>query len=173
MSVYQPPLDRIRQYCADWHDMAKCNYGKNPYVIHLDMVVSFARLIGEEDYSFLQACYGHDILEDTKVTAEVLRIYGFTEEAITLIDLVTNKPGKNRQERHTNTYPAIAANDRARKLKICDRMANISFTFITENYRLLDMYSKEHPAFLSYFFRVEDSIEVDKLWDRMEKMLEF
>lgn len=81
-------------------------YGDKPYVVHLDAVADVLREVGTSDHSRLyDVAYLHDVMEDCGITrATIARLFG--DGVAEIVELVTDKPGKNRRERHEATYPA-------------------------------------------------------------------
>lgn len=140
-----------------------------PYEFHLEMVAEVARrfkdvwgkLYGENSfYHALYACYGHDLLEDTRVsfndiTHELARsfigyetlIYG-ADTAAYIIYALTNEKGKNREERANDKYyEGIRNTPGAVFVKLCDRIANVKFSLFTGG-SMLGKYEKENMHFL-------------------------
>lgn len=99
----------------------------------------------------------HDIFEDTQCTYEEIEefLHPFW---IDRIYMLTDKPGKNRRERHEATYPIIAKDHAASFIKLCDRIVNVELCSdecraggLDVNYSYWKMYKKEQAAFKSYF----------------------
>jgi (p)ppGpp synthase/HD superfamily hydrolase len=138
-------VKEIIEFCVKAHDGQ--NYGPFDYVFHLHSVANVARMYGLTNNIIIQACYGHDLLEDTEVTEDDL-VNLFHPAAIDIIKRVTDEPGKNRKERKAKTYPKIKGHSGATIVKLCDRIANVSFTQASGNGNLLQMYKKEHESFI-------------------------
>jgi (p)ppGpp synthase/HD superfamily hydrolase len=152
-----------------------------PYSFHLRMVLRVAEknihLIpdsnnGEESFrdSIILASFGHDLLEDTHVSyGDVKNQLGFT--AAEIIYAVTNEKGKNRKERaNEKYYEGIRNTPGAVFVKLCDRIANVQYSKMTES-RMFDMYKKENDEFmirLGYTFN--DSHEYSKLFVHLSKL---
>ncbi len=139
-----------------------------PYEFHLRMVVNvyekFKHLLdGNTEYAtgdkianpVLQlsvshvvklACWGHDLIEDTRVSYnDVKKVLG--EGAADIIYAVTNEKGKNRKERANDKYyEGIRNTDGAVFVKLCDRIANVQYSKMTGS-RMFDMYKKENGEF--------------------------
>lgn len=146
-------------------------YDGDPYFRHLFEVALEYLVLPNPTANGLTACLFHDFIEDSDFMSVDLMAAGMDPGAIELILLLTDKPGSNRHERHKNTYPAIAFNPEARKIKICDRFVNIRTTWKSGNKKLLAMYRKEHLYFVSTLYRNEDPYELRQLWPEMDDML--
>lgn len=146
-------------------------YDGDPYFRHLFAVALEYMKLPNPTANGLTACLFHDFVEDSDFTNQDLVIGGMDWDAIALVDLLTDKPGKNRHERHLNTYPGIAANPEARKIKICDRFVNIRNAWKSGNKKLLAMYRKEHPYFEGTLYKNEDPYSLRQLWAEMANML--
>jgi len=121
-------------------------YGGLPYSTHLDAVVAVLKEFGNFDQHLIDAAYLHDVLEDTHITKETLDAT-FAQETVLLVSLVTDQPGKNREERHKATYPGIALHPKAVTLKLADRIANMRDALANGKGALMTMYRKEYPQF--------------------------
>lgn len=164
-------LAAIKTFCQKAHNDREQRYGEYPYYFHLTLVAQIARKYGFTKDYFQAACYGHDLLEDTNKTLEDLQEVGFPDEAILLIQLVTNEPGLNRKERVEKTYPKIKQSREAVALKLCDRLANVIFCKHTKNLPLTGMYRREYSGFRQALFNAEYT-ELLPLWEALDKVLE-
>ena len=160
--------DKI-QWCIKQHSDTNHFYDEYlPYEFHLRMVVNvfnqFKQLIENEcegdidsilEYIEL-ACWGHDLIEDTRVSYnDVKKVLG--EGAADIIYAVTNEKGKNRKERANDKYyEGIRNTDGAVFVKLCDRIANVQYSKMTGS-RMFEMYKKENDMFV-----------VQLGWDRKE-----
>jgi (p)ppGpp synthase/HD superfamily hydrolase len=133
-------LLRARAFASRRH--AAQTYDDRPYTVHLDAVVFELCSFGVDDPDVLAAAYLHDTLEDTDTTYVEL-VAKFGEPVARLVLAVTDEPGRNRAERHANTYPKIAREPGATCLKLADRLANTKQSG-QHNPSLLAMYRKEH-----------------------------
>lgn len=61
-----------------------------PYMLH---VLEVMRLVASEDEELNCIAVGHDLFEDTKVTAQQLLSYGFTQRVVSGIQAMTKTPG--------------------------------------------------------------------------------
>jgi (p)ppGpp synthase/HD superfamily hydrolase len=123
-----------------------------PYEYHLRSVVEvhsrFEQLLspGLRENCRL-ACWGHDVLEDTRNTYNDVKT-ALGEAVAEIIYAVTNEKGKNRKERaNERYYEGIRNTPGAVFVKLCDRIANVEYSIKTRS-RMADLYEKENPEFL-------------------------
>jgi (p)ppGpp synthase/HD superfamily hydrolase len=168
-------LEAARSFAASAHARMAQTYGKEPYTVHLDAVVSVLRRFPTErpeNQTILEAAgYLHDVIEDCDVSSEVIRAM-FGVEISTLVSAVTNEPGANRTERSSRTYPKIKKTPYATRLKLADRIANME-ACIEERDRggsspLLNMYKKEYPAFREALF---EKAADTTMWDHLDVLV--
>jgi (p)ppGpp synthase/HD superfamily hydrolase len=164
---YAEKIESIRQSAHQLHDSVNQIYGNGlPYGYHLDMVVSnirdFGHLVcaGEDDVlPLFFAGYYHDSIEDARLTYnDVMKIArGFMLEgkaplATEIVYALTNDKGRNRAERAGEKYyKGIRETPYAPFVKLCDRLANITFSCSSSegNPRMREVYKSEMPHFLS------------------------
>jgi (p)ppGpp synthase/HD superfamily hydrolase len=124
-----------------------------PYRFHLEMVERvgkrFAHLLPAQGSSALIcALLGHDLIEDTRNSYNDVR-GALGEVAADIIYAVTNDKGKNRKERAgENYYRGIRATPGAMFVKLCDRIANVQYSKMT-NSSMFFKYKDENPYFMS------------------------
>jgi (p)ppGpp synthase/HD superfamily hydrolase len=155
-------------YAIQKHGSQK--YGDQPYYVHLDHVYSTAVRFypGALPDRIKIAAYLHDVIEDTDATfEEVSTLFG--EDVAGIVDAVTDKPGQNRAERHRATYPLIRENPDAVFVKVCDRIANMESSVVS-NPRLFSMYVREYPYFRSTLYRAS---EFDAAWEHLDGIADF
>lgn len=166
-SRFSSKIEEIRQSAYALHQQVNQTYGEGlPYGYHLDMVVNGVRDYGylvcvrEEDV--LPLCFGgyyHDSIEDARLTYnDVLRVARnmLTEEqalmATEIVYALTNDKGRTRAERAgENYYKGIRETPYAPFMKLCDRLANITFSCSSMNSSSLHMkevYKNEMHHFL-------------------------
>jgi (p)ppGpp synthase/HD superfamily hydrolase len=102
-------------------------HGSLDIMDHLaDVTVNVAKHYpGDPEYKLdvLVAATLHDVLEDTDVGIDVVaREFGL--DVAHLVNLLTDKPGNNRYERHLRTYWLIRSHPDAVLIKLCDRRHN-------------------------------------------------
>ena len=150
--------DEQIKWCIDQHVKTNHWYDEYlPYEFHLRMVAQaakdFIHLIpdsndGENSSrdNVTLAAYGHDLIEDTRVSYnDVKSVLGF--EAAEIVYAVSNEKGKNRKERANDKYyEGIRNTPGAVFVKLCDRIANVQYSKMTGS-RMFEMYKKENPEF--------------------------
>jgi (p)ppGpp synthase/HD superfamily hydrolase len=90
----QVMLSKMLSMAAFFHASAYDKHGK-PYFLHVCTVMHKLRSTDEELNCI---AVGHDLLEDTSVTAEMLRQDGFTERVIFGIECLTKVKGESPEE---------------------------------------------------------------------------
>ena len=147
LEKYADQIEHFRQLAHDLHQSVNQTYaGMFPYGFHLDMVVE-----GVRNYGYLVcACeadvlplffgaYFHDSIEDARVTYnDVLRMARaeMTEEQALLAE---------------KYYQGIRETPYAPFVKLCDRLANITYSCTGEGNkgtRMREVYKGEMPHFL-------------------------
>lgn len=130
-----------------------------PYEFHLRMVYQAAKdfiHLAENEASgdvdsyvdgILLACWGHDLIEDTRVSYNDVKNH-LGQEAADIIYAVTNEKGKSRKERaNEKYYEGIRNTPGAVYVKLCDRIANVQYSKMTRS-RMFEMYKKENEFFM-------------------------
>lgn len=145
--------------------------GYLPYEFHLHSVSQigndFMHLLPNRWTDVSLALYGHDLIEDTRVSYNDVK-EKLGEFVADIIYTVTNEKGKNRKERQSDKYYAgIQENQYALFVKLCDRMANVSYSFWTKS-KMFDMYKKEHAKFKQKLYT---SGVFETMWDKLESMI--
>ncbi len=168
MQKYAPQIEAIRQSAHQLHEHVNQSYGNNlPYGYHLDMVVQgirdFGHLVCTREQDVLPLFFGgyyHDSIEDARLSYnDVLRTARqfLTEEqslmATEIAYALTNEKGRNRAERAGEKYyQGIRETPYAPFVKLCDRLANITFSCAGEdasNRHMREVYKREVPHFLA------------------------
>lgn len=158
-------------------------YGDNhSYGYHLFQVAhqvnKWAYIVGFDDetlHNALVASWLHDILEDTDVTFEQITEH-FGQAIADIVDRVTNPnflDGKKlaRKEKHAISYPRIAENHIAIFIKLCDRIANVTYSKLTKS-NMVGMYRKEHQTFRN-ILKVSSPNAFDPMWDYLDNLLDY
>ena len=165
---YAATIEKIRQSAHELHRSVNQLYGKNlPYSDHLDKVVDEVREYGhevcasEEDVvPMIFGGYYHDSIEDARLTyndvMKVARQFMNDKQALMATEIVyalTNDKGRNREERAGEKYyEGIRTTPYAPFTKLCDRVANITFSCSATdegNKHMKEVYKKEVPHFLA------------------------
>ncbi|MBQ9231105.1 MAG: hypothetical protein IJ190_07970 [Prevotella sp.] len=168
MAKYAEQIANIRETAHELHRSVNQTYGDNlPYGYHLDMVVSgiqdFGHLVCAREDDVLPLFFGgyyHDSIEDARQTYnDVLRAARemMTEEqalmATEIAYALTNDKGRTRSERAGEKYyQGIRETPYAPFVKLCDRLANITYSCSEVNadsLHIKEVYKGEMPHFLA------------------------
>lgn len=161
-------IDSIKDEAWTLHESVGQTYDHtHPYGLHLSMVADAAIRYGhevtvcEEDIvPMLFGAYFHDSIEDARLTYnDVTRAAGrlmTPGQAFTAAEIVyalTNDKGRTRAERAGEHYYAgIRRTPYAPFVKLCDRFANMSYSFLhanEANLHMREVYRAEWTHFIS------------------------
>jgi (p)ppGpp synthase/HD superfamily hydrolase len=167
---------------AHWGQM----YGSKPYYFHLDRVAEIARHYNLPE-EIIAAAYMHDVVEDTKVTANEVfdkfgyeiatLVYAVTDEESDLdFDFLIKKDGLTerqakdaiRKDKKKKTYPKILAHPYGVFLKLCDRLANVECSLTSKDTRMIDKYREEQPGFKEKLFTPGVA---SNMWSDLENLM--
>ena len=154
--------EQLKEFVAKKHKGQK--YNNFDYMYHIMKVVGVGEELLSQHPSFStikELLYCHDLKEDTDVTDEELLEF-VSPMVLDWINRLTDKPGKNRKERHLNTYYLIREVEIAVLGKLCDRIANMRacIEFSSDKGK---MYLKEADSFKMALFDPRHSY-AKKLW---------
>jgi len=168
LQKYAEQIETIRQWAYDLHNSVNETYGDHlPYGYHLDMVVSgvrdFGHLVCCCEADFLPLFFGayyHDSIEDARLSYNDVKKVArnlLTEEqtlmAAEIVYALTNDKGRTRAERAGEKYyQGIRETPYAPFVKLCDRLANITYSCSgvdAANDRMKEVYKREMPHFLA------------------------
>ena len=148
-----------------------------PYEFHLRMVAQvfedFKYLLNEKhQYECRLACFGHDLIEDTRTSYnDVLEKLG--KPVADIVYAVSNEKGKTRKERANDEYyKGIRETPGAVFVKLCDRIANVQYSKMTKS-RMFELYKKENANFvesLGYYPSVTNSNYYYKMFEYLESL---
>lgn len=182
-------LSTFAIWCAEQHAKTNHFYDDNlPYSYHLTLAykaaVKFKHLLKHGQEWVLEAIWGHDLIEDARVTfndivkaaancgitARVWAEDGIPDTVLVAeaIRAVTNYGrGRNRGERMPDyIYQEIRETPGATFMKICDRIANVRHGLISES-SMYKKYQKEQADFKSKLY----TEEYKEMWDYLDKLL--
>lgn len=153
------------KWCNHQHDIV-CNQkynGNLPYSFHLMCVAKQVHKFFHHWALFskkeaLYAAYGHDLIEDARVTyndiTEKLVEFEGSKDLLSIGRITsaiygcTESTGRNREERHDDAYfNRLTASNLAVFVKLCDISANITFGLLT-NSTMVKKYRIEFPEFI-------------------------
>ena len=168
LKQYAQQIETIRQSAHELHRSVNQTYGDGlPYGYHLDMVVQglhdFGQLVCVREEDVLPLFFGgyyHDSIEDARLTyndvMKTARQYLTEEQAIMATEItyaLTNDKGRTRAERAGEKYyQGIRETPYAPFVKLCDRLANITYSCAgtnRDNLRMKEVYKGEVPHFLA------------------------
>ena len=168
LQKYAEKIKTIRRQAHELHQSVNQTYGDGlPYGYHLDMVVQgvtdYGHLVCAYEDDVLPLIFGgyyHDSIEDARLTYnDVLRVARdlLTEEqalmATEIVYALTNDKGRTRAERAGEKYyKGIRETPYAPFVKLCDRLANITYSCAGDdpnNVRMREVYKQEVPHFLA------------------------
>jgi len=177
MVLADPMYSIARRFAIKKHAATNHFYdGNKPYSTHLDIVVSFAlkylHLLPQENdlrVDVLSACWCHDVIEDCRVSYNELK--NATNERIAeLCYAVTNEKGRTRRERAgVKYYEGILDTPFAPFVKLCDRLANVTYAASGEKRRMIDVYRAEQAAFRAYLMPTTE--EYKPMWVEVDSLL--
>ena len=156
-------MSKVITFVEDRHKDQK--YGDAPYILHLSDVARTTKKY-TNDPVCIAVAWLHDVLEDTDTTySELVDIFGQT--IASSVHALTNKPGRNREERHLKTYSFIRKDKVALMIKLCDRLSNMNASL--NNKKKAKMYVKEYKTFK---FALYDPIDGPNqvLWQELDKV---
>ena len=160
-------LERIRESAHSLHESVGQHYdGDKPYSFHLDMVAQgvsdYGYVVCQDREDILPIFFGawyHDSIEDARLTYNAVkrtaRSFMNGKQALMATEIVyalTNEKGRTRAERaNERYYQGIRLTPYAPFVKLCDRMANISYSYSNTdrvNIHMRRVYAQELPHFL-------------------------
>jgi (p)ppGpp synthase/HD superfamily hydrolase len=146
-------LQKTIKYSSERHRMVNHQYDGRSYSYHLTMVYEmaqkFSHLLKEEDIENVYCgCWVHDLIEDTRESYD--DVMQQTNRTIAELSYaLTNEKGKTRGQRGGDKYYRdMQRVPNAVFVKICDRLANISYSRFN-NPKKLSMYQSEDNKFSS------------------------
>ena len=165
---YSEQIEQIRLAAHELHQNVNQVYGDDlPYGFHLDMVVEGVICYGhlvcmrkEDVVPMFFGAYYHDSIEDARQSYnDVMRTAKkwMTEEqalmATEIVYALTNDKGRTRAERAGEKYyQGIRETPYAPFVKICDRLANVTYTCSIDSgrsgNRMREVYKGEMGKFL-------------------------
>jgi guanosine-3',5'-bis(diphosphate) 3'-pyrophosphohydrolase len=116
------------------------------------------------------AAWLHDVCEDTPTTSDEIA-ERFGDRVGDLVELLTDKEGKNRVERHLRTYPMIRRDPDAILIKLADRRHNQARS-IEHGERWALMYYREYLYFKFALYNPGQFVLLWKELDEQYKQLE-
>lgn len=169
-------MKEIIEFAINAHANTNHQYAGRPYSYHLKTVVSKAQsyllLIPDEHReTVISACWLHDTIEDCRLTYnDVKAVAG--EQVADIVYALTNEKGRSRKERANAAYYAgIRSTPFAGFVKLCDRLANVQYSFVYHS-RMLRVYRDEHEDFLKNIFYHGEGKKYHEIIDEIESYFE-
>lgn len=177
-------FEKAYEYALEKHDSTGCQYAGYSYKLHIDGVVAVARQylkLIESKYKtpVLVSSVSHDLLEDARVSYNDLKDwtglyyeYLDKESQNLIVEIVyncTNELGKNRKERSSRTYPKIARCKYSTFVKLCDRIANVKFSYAM-NSGMFGKYCAEQLDFHAALYNQDHGF--DEMWAELDNLVE-
>lgn len=113
-------LADMLQLCCSAHSN-QFDKGGNPYALH---PIAVMHMLNTDDEELQCIALGHDLIEDTFVTEELLRASRYSERVISGILALTKIKGQTYEE----YKEAVFSNKDAMRVKMCDLRHNSDFT---------------------------------------------
>jgi hypothetical protein len=134
MSTSSELVLKAKDYAILKHFETNHKYDGKPYEVHLEMAFEFAckfvHLLPDDKTisEVLAAVWAHDVIEDCRQNySDVKNVLG--EIVAEIVYALTNEKGKNRKERANDKYyEGIRNTPFADYVKICDRLANVTYS---------------------------------------------
>ena len=133
-------LVRLAEIIATGAHFGQVDKGYTPYIYHPQRVASFVKTEDEKTVAWL-----HDVVEDTDVTLQDLKMVGFPIYIINAVDAITHREGEDRQD-YLNR---VAEDPIAIKVKLADLKHNSDLSRIQfrdleqKDYDRVERYKRE------------------------------
>lgn len=109
------------------------NDGRTPYITHCRTVASIVENMLDKNNHFnspyrdemIQVAWLHDVIEDTNITEQDLRNYGFYETVIQGVLAITKNPDKTKED-YLSYLKRVKDNNLALNVKLADLEHNMS-----------------------------------------------
>ena len=174
-------IERAKAFALNAHKDQM--HGSVPISEHLNAVAGKAEKMANKYYghkwdidfkeNVIAAAWLHDTIEDTDTTVQDI-LTEFGESVAEIVSDVTDGPGKNRLERHLNTYYRTRCSDLSILVKMCDRWHNQKRS-TEKSESFMEMYHREYLYFKFALYQpniYEDFwAELDLQYDAMDKII--
>lgn len=112
-------------------------------------------------------CWGHDLIEDARVTYNDIKDKT-NKDVADIIYCCTEEKGKDRDGRHSEKYyKELSQNDLAVFVKLCDILANVQYSILT-NSGMYQKHKKEHRLTRLYLYNEQ----YDEMFNYLDKLFE-
>lgn len=161
----------IRDYVSKCHDDAGCEYDGQPYIVHVDLVVSMVNVyktvfLNPIDIDIaIKAALCHDLIEDTQESFnDVSEVIG--RDAANVVLCVTDVSAENRLMKHLLTMGKTVMDYRAIILKMCDICANARHSK-THGSSMYKKYVEE------YAYRKPNQEVLEMFWNELDEVHDY
>lgn len=141
-------LNKAIHIATDYHD-GQVDKGGQPYILHLIWVMNDVKSLRGKIVAVL-----HDIVEDTEVTIDNLTNFGFDDDIITAIDILTKK----KEQKYNDYIESIGKNSLAREVKISDLKHNMDLKRLKEvtdtDKNRYDKYKKSYDYLVYLHYKI-------------------
>ena len=127
-------LNMAIHIATDYHN-GQIDKSGEPYILHPIWVMNNVKSLKGKVVAML-----HDIVEDTEITIENLIDFGFDEDIVIAIDILTKKKG----QKYTDYIELVGKNNLAREVKISDLKHNMDLK------RLKEITDKDKKRYVKY-----------------------
>lgn len=171
-------MNPFREWAIQQHRNTNHLYDKIiPYEYHLHMVArevdrhALRKEISDSIREMLiDAAYGHDLIEDCRITYNDLLTNGASKDVAEIIYALTDDKGKNRAERgNAEHYKKLVQVPGAAFVKFCDRIANVRYSKFVES-SMYEKYQKEYESFVAKCYIPE--LEQYKLLETLTELVQ-
>ncbi|UUW39739.1 hypothetical protein VP14_052 [Vibrio phage VPMCC14] len=149
-------LDRLKAFENKMSDLITVahhgqKYGDKSYTYHLRMVADntielFPSTCKKFKAKLYTTALGHDLIEDTHVTKDVLIASGYDDEVVEAIDLVTKKEGLS----YKDYLKKLSDNELAWKVKVADTYSNMTQSIVDGDTKRVRKYSSQLELLYKY-----------------------
>ena len=163
---------KVRELAKLKHEEKGQLYDDLNYVVHLDGVVGVIKEFLSSHpclQMLIDLGYLHDTKEDTDITdKEILSVTNHV--VLDLVNLLTDKEGNNRTERHLNTYCLIRECEDAVLGKVSDRIFNIRRCLLNKSKKGKMYCIKEGQTFKSALYDPRHQY-AQVLWKEYDRLI--
>lgn len=170
---YNERATEALEWCCEQYKKVNKKYDGMSYFHHIRMVAStairhFSDQTTPEKFYILLGCFGHDLIEDARVSYNDLN-KRFGGRVADLIYSVTDNTGRTREERAC--YDKIVQTSFGPYLKMCDRYANGAYSKLTGS-DMYEKYKSEYPKFRKHLMNNKDK-GCTSLWTELDYLFEY
>ena len=163
-----PAITKAHYFAAAAHAAIdqRRKYTFEPYIVHPIFVFDLVEAVGGS-IKMLQAALLHDVVEDTKVTEDVIaEMFGVDVAVLVsdLSDVSRVEDGNRAQRKHLDLLHTAKASPEAKTIKLADLIANavsiveydpgFAVIFLNEKIQLLEVLQEGDPTLLTLAYEI-------------------